>query len=57
MAACRDAMAFFSINFSREPVVRKWIGAGKPLMPPAPTPEPAQPGNDTASADPQAEQA
>ena len=57
MAACRDAMAFFSINFSREPVVRKWISAGKPLMPPAPVQKPAQPGTSTASADPQAEQA
>ncbi len=37
MAACRDAMAFFSINFSREPVVRKWLAAGKPLAPPTQT--------------------
>ena len=36
MAACRDAMAFFSINFSREPVVQKWLAAGKPLVPPPP---------------------
>ncbi len=36
MAACRDAMAFFSINFAREPVVQQWIAAGKPLMPPPP---------------------
>ncbi len=49
MAACRDAMAFFSINFSREPVVRKWLTAGKPQQPappptqtaPAPDPQPA----------------
>lgn len=34
LAACRDAMAFFSINFAREPVVQQWIAAGKPLMPP-----------------------
>jgi hypothetical protein len=33
IAACRDAMAFFSINFSREPVVQKWIAAGKPSQP------------------------
>lgn len=35
MAACRDAMAFFSINFAREPVVRKWIDAGMPAAAPA----------------------
>ena len=43
LAACRDAMAFFSINFAREPSVRRWIAAGKPLMPAPPaktTPEP-----------------
>lgn len=40
MAACRDAMAFFSINFSREPVVAAWLAAGKPLMPPPPLPAP-----------------
>ena len=33
IAACRDAMAFFSINFTREPAVRKWIAAGKPSQP------------------------
>ncbi|XOV81550.1 MAG: hypothetical protein ACFHXK_11760 [bacterium] len=38
IAACRDAMAFFSINFSREPAVQKWIAAGKPSQP-APLPE------------------
>lgn len=42
MAACRDAMAFFSINFSREPVVAKWLAAGKPLVPPQPQPQPEQ---------------
>jgi len=42
IAACRDAMAFFSINFSREPVVAKWLAAGKPLMPPRPQSAPAQ---------------
>ena len=36
MAACRDAMAFFSINFSREPVIRKWLAGGKPLAPAVP---------------------
>ena len=34
IAACRDAMAFFSINFTREPAVQKWIAAGKPSLPP-----------------------
>ena len=33
IAACRDAMAFFSINFSREPAVQSWIAAGKPSQP------------------------
>ncbi len=33
IAASRDAMAFFSINFAREPVVAKWLGAGMPLVP------------------------
>jgi hypothetical protein len=42
MAACRDAMAFFSINFSREPVVAKWLAAGKPLVPPQPQTQPEQ---------------
>jgi len=42
MAACRDAMAFFSINFSREPVVARWLAAGKPLVPPQPQPQPEQ---------------
>ena len=46
MAACRDAMAFFSINFAREPVVQQWIAAGKPLMP---APAPADPGTDPAT--------
>ncbi len=48
LAACRDAMAFFSINFVREPVVRNWLAAGKPVVPPAPpvntpAPSPADP--------------
>ena len=48
MAACRDAMAFFSINFAKEPVVHKWLSAGKPL---APEPQPAAtpPASETAS--------
>jgi len=46
MAACRDAMAFFSINFAREPVVQQWIAAGKPLMPP-----PADPASGTPAGD------
>lgn len=33
IAACRDAMAFFSINFTREPAVQKWLAAGKPSQP------------------------
>ncbi len=45
MAACRDAMAFFSINFNREPAIRQWLAAGKPL---APAPPPG-----AASGDPQ----
>ncbi len=65
IAACRDAMAFFSINFSREPSVRKWIAAGKPLMPAPPTPtkpaagaEPDDSSNDqTASGQSAGEQA
>lgn len=40
-AACRDAMAFFSINFPRQPDIRKWIADGTPLVP-APAPQPAQ---------------
>ena len=34
IAACRDAMAFFAINFQRQPAVSKWIAAGKPSLPP-----------------------
>jgi len=40
IAACRDAMAFFSLNFDREPDIQSWIAAGKPLMPSAVTPSP-----------------
>ena len=45
MAASRDAMAFFSINFASEPVVRKWIADGMPVVPaqPAAQPPAAQP--------------
>lgn len=48
IAACRDAMAFFSINFSREPSVRKWLAAGKPLMPAPPTTTKPAPGAEPA---------
>ena len=30
LSACRDAMAFFSLNFTRVPLVKSWIQAGKP---------------------------
>ncbi|MEM7079436.1 MAG: hypothetical protein AAF513_12480 [Pseudomonadota bacterium] len=43
IAACRDAMAFFSLNFQREKVVYDWIKAGKPLQPLAPPASPAPP--------------
>ena len=33
LSACRDAMAFFSINFSKEPTVYNWLSQGQPLMP------------------------
>ena len=36
LAACRDAMAFFSINFAKEPAIIKWLQAGQPLMPKPP---------------------
>ncbi len=46
IAACRDAMAFFSINFGREKVVYDWIQAGKPLQPlPQATPTQTTPVN------------
>ena len=32
LAACRDAMAFTSLNFQSEPVVQKWLAAGKPSL-------------------------
>ena len=62
LAACRDAMAFFSINFAREPVVRKWLADGKPLMPPPPptpdaSPAPAPSEDNSLASDAQAEQA
>ncbi len=46
LAACRDAMAFFSINFTRETMVSQWLAAGKPLVPP----QPAAPAAQTAAA-------
>jgi len=30
LSACRDAMAFFSLNFIRVPIIKSWIQAGKP---------------------------
>ncbi len=30
LSACRDAMAFFSLNFLRVPLIKTWIQAGKP---------------------------
>jgi hypothetical protein len=54
IAACRDAMAFFSINFAREKVVYDWINAGKPLQPPPQLPNPApttQAATDSSGAD------
>ena len=30
LSACRDAMAFFSLNFTRVPLIKNWITAGKP---------------------------
>ena len=30
LSACRDAMAFFSLNFTRVPLIKSWIAAGKP---------------------------
>ena len=32
LSACRDAMAFFSLNFTRVPLVKNWIIAGKPSL-------------------------
>ena len=45
LSACRDAMAFFSLNFIRVPVVRNWIVAGKPSI--EPTKYPARPREKT----------
>lgn len=36
IAACRDAMAFFVLNFNKVPAVQQWLAAGKPQRPPAP---------------------
>ena len=30
LSACRDALAFFSLNFVRVPLIKSWILAGKP---------------------------
>ena len=40
IAACRDAMAFFALNFAKVPQVRQWLANGKPQLPPPP-PKPA----------------
>jgi hypothetical protein len=40
LAACRDAMAFFSFNFEREPSIRQWLRSGKPIVPPTPAASP-----------------
>ena len=45
LSACRDAMAFFSLNFTRVPLVKSWIQAGKPSSAP---PKPAQNSPETA---------
>lgn len=44
VAACRDAMAFFVLNFGKVPAVRQWLAAGKPQKPPPP---PAETGTDS----------
>ena len=46
IAACRDAMAFFAINFTKEPIVKKWLAGGKPQKPPA-TPITVKSGEDS----------
>ena len=45
LSACRDAMAFFSLNFTRVPLVKSWIQAGKPSSAP---PKPTQNSPETA---------
>ena len=45
IAACRDAMAFFAINFTKVPIVKKWFANGKPQKPPA-APSPAESAED-----------
>ncbi|MEM7100310.1 MAG: hypothetical protein AAF541_18735 [Pseudomonadota bacterium] len=52
LAACRDAMAFFSINFAKEPAVYKWLTAGKPLMPKAPPQEAEEDAQEDAESEP-----
>lgn len=42
IAACRDAMAFFALNFAKVPQVRQWLAAGKPQQPPPPQQEQAE---------------
>ena len=48
IAACRDAMAFFALNFTREPIVKSWLDAGMPpgtAIPP-PTEQESEEGAD-----------
>ena len=40
ISACRDAMAFFSLNFGRVPLIKNWIEAGKPFRERAPATTP-----------------
>lgn len=40
IAACRDAMAFFALNFGKVPTVRQWLADGKPQQPPPPVSPP-----------------
>ena len=52
LAACRDAMAFFSINFAREPVVVNWLAAGKPTRAAQPPAEQGNPSSPSTSGNP-----
>lgn len=50
IAACRDAMAFFALNFNKVPPVRQWLADGKPQQPPpAPQAAPEAPDSSTES--------
>lgn len=52
IAACRDAMAFFVLNFNKVPAVQQWLAAGKPQKPPAPPVESSEAANPTGLTDP-----